>query len=114
MKHAGFVVKVGWARYSRQNVGIWAAKKKLESICDGGSELFERRADAHYSRENPGRINNSHGRLESLRWPYSQRLQALTAEFSIMRTNLCAGNPTSTALNASGVTPNDASQSSMV
>ena len=51
---------------------------------------------------------------ECLRRPHSQRLQALTAEFSIMRMNLCAGNPTSTALNASGVTPNDASQSSMV
>ena len=51
---------------------------------------------------------------ECLRRPHSQRLQALTAEFSIMRMNLCAGNPTSTALNASGVTPNDALQNSRV
>ena len=40
-----------------KNAGIWAAKKKLGSGCDGGSELFERRADAFYSRENPGRLD---------------------------------------------------------
>ena len=62
---------------SRQNAGFWAAKKKWESICDGCSELFERRADAHCSRENPGKINSSHGRLKNLRWPYFERLQPL-------------------------------------
>ena len=46
---------------SQENAGFWAAKKKWESGYDGGSELFEIRADAHYSWENPGRIDDSHG-----------------------------------------------------
>ena len=35
--------------------------EELKIVCDGCSELFERRADAHYSWENPGRIDDSHG-----------------------------------------------------
>ena len=42
-----------------------------------GSKLFERRADAHYSRENPRRGNHPHRRLEGLRWSHFKRLQPL-------------------------------------
>ena len=45
----------GW-----KNAGFWAAKKELESVCDGRSKLLSRRADANCSRGNPGRINDSH------------------------------------------------------
>ena len=99
---------------SRKNAGIWAAKKKLGSSCDGGSELFERRADAFYSRENPGRLDPPQDGQNACDDLILNGCKHLTAEFSIMRMNLCAGNPTSTALNASGVTPNNALQSSMV
>ena len=60
---------------SRQNDGFWAAKKKWESGCDGGSELLQRRADACCLRRNHGRIDDLHGWADSLRRPNSQRLQ---------------------------------------
>ena len=41
---------------SRENAGVWAAKKAWESVCDGCSEWLERRADAYYSRENLDRM----------------------------------------------------------
>ena len=51
----------GFVWRSRGNTGVWAVKKKRESVCDGGSELLARRADVYYSRENPAQIDDSHG-----------------------------------------------------
>lgn len=50
---------------------FWAVKKKCEGVCDGCYQLHARRANAHYSRENPRRFNNPHRRLESLRRVHS-------------------------------------------
>ena len=56
LEHGGFAVKAGVVQPGKRRcLGC------RESVCDGSSELFERRADAHYSRENPGRIDDSHG-----------------------------------------------------
>ena len=53
---------------------FWATKKKGESVCDDRPELFQGRANAHYSRENPGGIDDLHRRLEGVRWPHFKRL----------------------------------------
>ena len=106
LEHGRFVVKAGVVQPGKRRcLGC------RESVCDGSSELFERRADSHYSRENPGRIDDSHGWLEGLRRPHFERLQPLPSLPSWE--NLLAENRMSTALSASGVTPNAVLRNSM-
>ena len=48
------------------NAYFRAAEKKRQSVCDDRSELLERKADVHCSRENPGRFDDQYGLAETL------------------------------------------------
>ena len=66
LEHGGFAVKAGVVQPGKRRcLGC------RESVCDGSSELFERRADSHYSREILAEW------LEGLRRPHFERLQPL-------------------------------------
>ena len=98
---------------SRKNACIWASKKWRKSVYDDCPKLFEKRADAYYSRGKswPGRRFTPMVEKPTMA---SFWMAIITTAFSITKTNLHVANRTSTASNVFGVAPNGALQNSTV